>query len=468
MGRIDETLRRAQQEGSTVVSFEFFPAKTEAGVVNLLSRIEAMVMLRPAFVTLTWRSNFKDEALWLSIGTRVQRDFKVDVLLHLTCHLPVDDLKRILKRAREAGIRNILALRGDPPLGASERWRPVPGGLAHASDLVRLIRAEHGDFFCVGVAAYPEVHTESWNDERLPPSEQARSLDMQRLKEKIDAGADFCITQFFLDQAVYLSFCERAAAAGIRVPILPGVMPVQAYESFAKFTQWSRTRVPADLRRDLDKVKDDDAAVKAIGVEHAIEMCRQILARTPATGGPHALHFYTMNLASSVQRILEGLNLVPRGPARLMPWASGPVRPEEQTRPIFWSNRQAAYLARTAFDSFPNGRFTLSASPAFGDLSEYYLAARRPKIDRRSLWGTPQNFADVKNVFVAFIDGGVQNLPWCDGSPAAETSTIYEQLRWLNRSGFLTINSQPRANGVPSDDKYFGWGGPGGVVFQVR
>lgn len=472
MGKIIDTLRAAEAEGRTVVSLEFFPAKTESGVTNLLARIETMVLgLRPAFVTLTWRSAFKDEELWLSIGSRIQREFQVDVLLHLTCHLPVTDLKRILRRARESGIRNILALRGDPPLGIEDRWKPVPGGLSHAAELVALIRAEHGDWFSIAVAAYPEVHLESWNHPSLPPSEQAQATDLAHLRAKVDAGADFAITQFFLEPQSFAAFTKRAAAAGLKqLPILPGYMPVHTFESYSKFTKWSRTQVPADVRRDLDAIRDDDAAVKLYGVEVGVRSLRHVLAQPQHTGGPRALHFYTMNLSFSVQRILEGLALLPpRGAHRPMPWGASSRQLQGEVRPIFWSNRQAAYLARTAqadFDSFPNGRWSLAANASFGELSDYYLAARRPKPDRRAAWGTPRDFEDVKRVFVGYLDGAVPQLPWCDAPAAPETTTIYSQLRWLNSAGFLTVNSQPRVNGLRSDDRVFGWGGPGGYVFQ--
>jgi len=225
--KISDVISRVWAEHGTVLSMEFFPARTEEGIANLLLRVADMVATSsPHFVTLTWRSAFKDESSWLSIGTQIQKHCGIPVLLHLTCHLPVPDLKRILQSARECGIRNILALRGDPPIG-SERWRPVPGGLEHAVDLVRLIRQEHGDYFCVAVAAYPEVHVECLNSPDLPPSQQARALDLRRLKDKVDAGADFCITQFFYEPEGYLSFTEEALKAGIAVPILPGYMPIQ-------------------------------------------------------------------------------------------------------------------------------------------------------------------------------------------------------------------------------------------------
>ena len=204
------------------------PQQTEEGVGNLLSRIEDMAYrLQPTFVTLTWRSAFKDEALWLKIGATVQREFGVDILMHLTCHLPRADLVRILQNARDAGIRNILALRGDPPIG-EDKWQPAPGAFSHAVELVRLIRELHGDYFCVAVAAYPEVHTECWNNPDLPPSEQSLAQDLAHLKEKVDAGADFVITQFFYDVDKFLAFAAKCRESGIpaTVPILPGTSVV--------------------------------------------------------------------------------------------------------------------------------------------------------------------------------------------------------------------------------------------------
>ncbi|CAM9797046.1 unnamed protein product [Phaeothamnion confervicola] len=263
MGRIVESIKAAYAEGRTTVSFEFFPAKTAEGVDNLLQRIEALGQRRltPTFVTLTWRSAFKDESLWLKIGATVQRDFGVDVLLHLTCHLPVSDLKRILCAARDAGIQNILALRGDPPIG-EDRWRPRPDGFRNAVELVKFIRSEHGDHFCVAVAGYPEVHTESWNDPDLPPSDQVRETDIRRLVEKVEAGADFIITQFFYDVSVFLDFKRRCRRAGIAVPVLPGYLPVQSYNAFKKFTGWCKTAVPRHITERLETLRDDEDQVE--------------------------------------------------------------------------------------------------------------------------------------------------------------------------------------------------------------
>lgn len=432
---------------------------------NLLVRVEDMAFrLQPTFVTLTWRSAFKDEELWLRIGAKIQKKFGVDVLLHLTCHLPVEDLRRVLRRAREAGIQNILALRGDPPIGEAS-WRPVAGGLANAVELVRLIREEHGDYFCVAVAAYPETHIECWNHEDLPPSEQSRLLDLERLKAKVDAGADFIITQFFYDVDMYLEFVERCRALGIACPILPGYMPIQTYKGFCKFTKWCRTRVPEFVLRDLEDIAENDEAVKAYGIDLGIRTCRALLQ-----AGTRALHFYTMNLALSVSKILEALDLVPKTADRTTPWAgtAGTLsRPREEVRPIFWANRAASYLSRTAeWDEYPNGRWGDSRSPAYGELTDYYLAFKRPLGERRALWGTPASEADIVAVFVRYLEGAVPQLPWCESNLAAESGAIFDNLHWLNRHGFLTINSQPKVNGLPSSDDKHGWGGSDGFVFQ--
>ncbi|RLN86281.1 hypothetical protein BBJ28_00021425 [Nothophytophthora sp. Chile5] len=468
MGKIIDSVLsayRAPEDGRPTISFEFFPAKTNAGVFNLLTRVEEMgLALQPTFVTLTWRSAFTDEQLWLRIGAHIQNEFQLDVLLHLTCHLPTQQLKQILHKARAAGIRNILALRGDPPIGA-DRWTPVEGGLSNAVDLIRLIRQEHGDYFCVACAGYAEVHTEAWNHPELPPSNEARALDLQRLRAKQDAGADFIITQFFFDVDNMIQWIADCKAAGISIPILPGYLPIQNYSSFCKFTSWCKTRVPADVLSALDAIKNDDAAVRRYGTQLAVDTCRRLVA-----AGVRSLHFYTMNLAATVTQVMEGLELLPARNQRDLPWQSTLQRSAaegEQVRPIFWSNRQASYIARTAaWDEFPNGRWGDRTSPAYGDLSEYYLAFKRPKLKRADLWGTPQSEQDVWDVFVRFIDGHVKQLPWCEQALSLESAAIRENLQWLNANGFLTINSQPRVNGAPSSDPSVGWGGADGVVFQ--
>ncbi|TMW58317.1 hypothetical protein Poli38472_011905 [Pythium oligandrum] len=477
MGKIIDALQAtyaASDAARPTVSFEFFPAKTDDGVFNLLNRVEEMgFSLKPTFVTLTWRSAFKDEKLWLRIGAHIQKEFQLDVLLHLTCHLPREHIKQILLNAKAAGIRNILALRGDPPIGA-ERWKPIPNGLNNAVDLIKLIREEHGDYFCIACAGYAEVHTESWNHPELPPSKEARMLDLERLKLKQDAGADFIITQFFFDTDNLLQWVKDCRDMGITIPILPGYLPIQNYNSFLKFTSWCKTQVPSEVLQALERIKNDDAAVKRYGTQLAIQTCKKIM-----DAGIKSLHFYTMNLASTVTQILDGLDLIPAKAQRDLPWQSTLRRvgsasnghslasQQEQVRPIFWSNRQASYIARTSeWDDFPNGRWGDRTSPAYGELSEYYLAFKRPKVNRRQLWGEPSTDEDVWQVFTKFIDGSVKQLPWCEQALSLESGVIKENLKWINQHGFLTINSQPRVNGAPSSDPAVGWGSEDGFVFQ--
>ena len=150
--KIIDKINAVHAEGGITTSFEFFPAKTDTGIFNLLNRVEEMGHnLKPTFVTLTWRSAFKDADLWLRIGSHIQNNFQMDVLLHLTCHLPAVKLREIVHQVREAGIRNILVLRGDPPIGEAS-WTPVEGGYSNAVELIRAIRQDHGDYFCIACA----------------------------------------------------------------------------------------------------------------------------------------------------------------------------------------------------------------------------------------------------------------------------------------------------------------------------
>lgn len=178
------------------------------------------------------------------------------------------------------------------------------------------------------------------------------------------------------------------------------------------------------------------------------------------------LHFYTMNLSLAVRKILTELKLV--SAERVMPWSTG-KRQGEEVRPIFWARRPLSYISRTrSWGEFPNGRWGDSESPAYGELTDYYLAFKRKQKtdDRLKQWGTPQSFEDVAEVFRKFVKGKVTMLPWSDEAMSKESTQITDQLEWVNANGFLTINSQPRVNAAPSDDANVGWGGPGGYVFQ--
>jgi len=468
MLKIPELLAR---DGETCVSFEFFPPKSMDGVESLVRRIHEMAeQLRPTFVSLTWRSAFRDEDVWLRIGQEVS-DLGITVLLHLTCHLPRDDLVRILQKARERGLCNILALRGDSAHFAagsaadSGSWGAVNNGFNNAIELVRLIRSEHGDHFCIGVAGYPEVHTSAWNSPFLPPSDQAKRKDLMRLKEKIEAGADFVITQFVYEPVVFADFKERCDEIGIYVPIIAGYAPIQNYSSFERFRRWVHPRVPSEVVAKLDQIKDNDEEVQSFGVDVGAKQCSELLkADTPG------IHFFTLNLAGAVRGILLKLKLrdAESMSSRELPWLGLP-RVNEEIRPIFWQYRHASYVSRTSkWNEYPNGRWgNVNNSAATFELSDYYLAEKdRSSLELRKLWKCPQNHSEVANVFLEYMQGKIDVLPWCDEQPTAETETISESLCWINENGFLTINSQPRVNGAPSNDKRYGWGGSGGSCFQ--
>lgn len=257
-------------------SYEFFPPKTEAGVENLYLRMERMTAINPVFVDITWGAGGSTRDLTLDISHHAQTYLGTDVLMHLTCTgLSVEEIKAVLQQARDRGIQNILALRGDAPKGALS-WEPQVDGLRHAVDLVRLIREEHGDYFGIAVAGFPEGHPASFpaRSTGSPPSASAPAApdlqaeqpalerDIALLKEKLEAGADFVLTQFFYDPEVFIDYTRRCRAAGIACPIVPGMMPIQSHSQFQKMVSFCRTRVPDKIWQDLAAIKEDDEAVK--------------------------------------------------------------------------------------------------------------------------------------------------------------------------------------------------------------
>ena len=277
-------------------SFEFFPPKTRSGVENLAARIERMAQLSPAFVDVTWQAGGVTSELTMEICSRVLKYCGVEVVMHITCAgMTAEEIKVALARAKTAGVRNVLALRGDPPKG-STKWRVTEGGFAHAVDLVKFIRKEFGDYFGIAVGGYPEGHSGCGRDD-------PRYLrDIKYLFEKVDAGADFVMTQLFYDPCVFHAFVRDCRKAGISCPIIPGVMPIQSYRSFRKMADYFSTSVPDRVMRELEPIKGNDAAVKAFGVKYAVEMCTQLIQ-----GGAPGVHIYTLNLERSACEIVTAL-----------------------------------------------------------------------------------------------------------------------------------------------------------------
>ena len=366
-----------------------------------------------------------------------------------------------LQQAKAHGCQNILALRGDPPHGSST-WTPTPGGFHNAIDLVKYIHKTYPGDFCVAVAGFPQGHPET------PEGEDALEQEIKWLKEKVDAGADFIFTQMFYDTDILFEWVKRVRAAGITVPIVPGIMPIQNWEKFAKWVEREQIIVPPHFYEALNPVKGDDEQVRKVGTKLVADMCRTLLANKEA--GIKGLHIYTLNLEKGARMLLEELNLEGRREQIApLPWRPSltPARRTETIRPIFWANRVQSYLSRTDdWDEFPNGRWGDSRSPAYGDLDGYPVSIGIKPEDAYNLWGHPTTFDDIPGLFARFCRGELTKLPWSSQPPASETSVITPQLAKMNEKGYLTINSQPAVDGVRSDDKVHGWGPAGGYVYQ--
>lgn len=272
-----------------------------------------MARFDPLFVTITWGAGGSTAARSLELAAACQKDHAMTTCLHLTCtNMERDILDEALSKAKAAGIQNILALRGDPPRG-QEYWVPEGGEFSYAVDLVRYIHKNYGDWFCIGVAAYPEGHADGSNPEKQDPK-----LDLPFLREKVKAGADFILTQIFYDVSLFLAFekllREDESELFKDIPIIPAVMPIQSYQSFRRMTKLTNTSIPHALLPRIEEVKADDEAVKALGVDVAVEMIRQI--RVGTNYRCPGAHFCTFNLERSVAFVLERTGMIsPREPS---------------------------------------------------------------------------------------------------------------------------------------------------------
>ncbi len=286
-----------------VFSFEFFPPKTEKGEANLLRSLERLAPLEPDFVSVTYGAGGSTRTRTLHLVSRIRRDFGIEPLAHLTCvGATKDELARVLDSLGEADVRNVLALRGDPPKGETT-FTATEGGLRYANELVSFIR-ERGDF-CVGAACYPEVH----------PEASSGDDDLDNLKRKVDAGTDFLVSQLFFDNLTYFAWQARARAAGIDVPILAGVMPVTNVSQVERFTQMCGATIPSPLHEALHRADGDPHEVFWTGVSYSARQCEQLLNPPPPDPyskrprGVAGLHFYTLNKSPATRAIFEILKL---------------------------------------------------------------------------------------------------------------------------------------------------------------
>jgi methylenetetrahydrofolate reductase (NADPH) len=278
--------------GRRVFSFEFFPPKSDAGVTSLERTIRELADLDPAFVSVTYGAGGSTREKTLDLVQWIQREAHITAMAHLTCvGANQDEIGAVIDRLAAGGIENVMALRGDPPAGQEKFTRPE-GGFGYASDLIAFIRRRHGDGLCLGGAGYPEGHPECRDLDR----------DVLNLKAKVAAGLDFVVTQVFFDNRFYFDFVARARAAGITVPILPGVMPIRNLASVERMTKLCGATLPAPLFAELDRCRNDEAAVAALGVAHATAQCVELLR-----GGSPGIHFYTLNQSPATRVILTAL-----------------------------------------------------------------------------------------------------------------------------------------------------------------
>ncbi|CUM66847.1 uncharacterized protein PRCAT00004531001 [Priceomyces carsonii] len=494
------------------ISFEFFPPKTDSGFRNLLARLNRMLALNPLFITVTWGAGGSTSEKSLDLASSCQKDLGITTVLHLTCtNTNRETIDDALKKAKESGIRNILALRGDPPRN-EEYWTPQCE-FNNAVDLVKYIKQNYGDYFCIGVAGYPEGHVDGTDNSGQDPMK-----DIPFLLEKVKAGASFIITQLFYDVEKFAEY-EKLLETYPElkdIALIPGLMPITTYNVFTRAAKLSHASIPPSIQKKLSSTNKDDDLVKSIGVEILSDMIDDIDAKVG--NYVKGYHFYCLNLEKAVVSIIERsqvLNSVTHslssssgneeavgsdsetemqspvtkqrrrssvvnenGPAsKLLAAFGGPTASKKNVinKPLLGrkqvlvdiSTGRGALGKDATWDDFPNGRFGDSNSPAYGEIDGYgpSLKINSPQ-EAIAKWGEPNLIKDVIKVFINYLSGKIHLLPWVDSELSAETAIIQEELFELNNKGWFSLASQPAVDGCPSSDKFFGWGPRNGIVYQ--
>ena len=274
------------------VSCEFFPPREEDGIPAVFRAIDRVRVYNPDFVSVTYGAGGSTRDFTERITMQVKQETDLEVMAHLTCVAQTrEEVNGVLERLDEAGVENVIALRGDPPRG-QENFVPEDGGFSHATELIDHIRANFD--FGLAAACYPEGHTESPD----------LDLDISYAREKVDRGADFLITQLFYDNRYFFEFMERAQRAGIDVPVIPGVLPILNTAQIRRFTSLCGATIPPELDSQLEQHAEDDNAVRELGVEYASRQVEELWEN-----GVPGIHFYVLNRSYSVSRILANLNL---------------------------------------------------------------------------------------------------------------------------------------------------------------
>ncbi len=287
-------IHNAKRGKAPVISFEFFPPKTDEGDRNLLEKtIPALMTLKPDFCSVTYGAGGSTRDKTLTIVERIQNEHGLTAMSHLTCvNSTKEQLGEVLADAKQRGIKNILALRGDPPNGLSE-FQKTPGGFEFSHELVKFIKELGG--FGIGTAGFPEGHI---------ACKEGKQVDWQRLAEKVKEGADFVITQLFFDNRDFFEFRDYLTKQGVNVPLVPGMLPVLSASQIKKFTTLCGAKIPAPMLAKLESLESDDAAATAYGIDYATQQCQELLRE-----GVEGLHFYTLNKPHSTTAVVKNLGL---------------------------------------------------------------------------------------------------------------------------------------------------------------
>ncbi len=273
-------------------SFEFFPPKTEDGAAKLRATRAQLAKLNPAFFSVTFGAGGSTQDGTLATVLEIQRE-GLNAAPHLSCIGSTRaSIRNVLQQYKDGGLKQIVALRGDLPSGMA-----VAGELAHAIDLVKFIRAEHGDHFSIEVAAYPEYHPQARNAQD----------DLKRFCEKVQAGADSAMTQYFYTPDAYFHFIEQVSAKGVNIPVVPGIMPIGSFSQLARFSDACGAEIPRWVRCKMESFGDDSASIRAFGLDVVTDLCQKLL-----DGGAPGLHFYTLNQAGLSTEIWQRLGLSPK------------------------------------------------------------------------------------------------------------------------------------------------------------
>ncbi|WP_293444062.1 methylenetetrahydrofolate reductase [NAD(P)H] [Persephonella sp.] len=275
------------------VSFEFFPPKTPEGEESLFKTIKELEFIKPTFVSVTYGAGGTTRERTIRVVKRIHTQTGLTVMAHQTCigHTKKEIID-ILNQYKDIGVQNVLALRGDIPKGQEESFVFPPDGCRYANELVSLIRENFGNWFSIGVAAYPEGHPESPDID----------TDIHFFKKKVDAGAEFAITQMFFDNRYFYRFLDKLAKVGVNIPVIPGIMPITNFKQIKKFADMCGATIPSDLIKRLQPVADRPEEVEKIGIEFAVKQCEDLLKN-----GAKGLHFYTLNKSKATVQIYKAV-----------------------------------------------------------------------------------------------------------------------------------------------------------------